>query len=94
METRAATWAKVGTSNAATGRGFKSPQAEHMFLSAGTVKAVDHVNKDIAPKLIEKVSANNQYVAAVHTVTDQPCYCCPYKHLLISPDYYCPYTSY
>ncbi|KAK1890271.1 Beta-enolase [Dissostichus eleginoides] len=57
-ETRAATWGKVRLTPVCL------PVCPHTCLSAclsvtlsspsGTVKAVDHVNKDIAPKLIEK----------------------------------------
>lgn len=36
---------------------FEAKNVIYQLCLTGTVKAVDHVNKDIAPKLIEKVSA-------------------------------------
>uniref|UniRef100_A0A3B5LNB4 Enolase N-terminal domain-containing protein n=1 Tax=Xiphophorus couchianus TaxID=32473 RepID=A0A3B5LNB4_9TELE len=35
------------------------------YLGKGTQKAVDHVNKEIAPQLIEKVSARGQGSSAL-----------------------------
>lgn len=60
METRVATLAKVRASQHVQIPTFSwcLCSLTHLFVIAGTKKAVEHVNKDIAPKLIEKVPGN------------------------------------